>query len=135
MKFTVHSREGSQMFFTEYEEYIPFNALSSIESAGYTFRLDGEPVSISQICKQFNRNVLEATLLSSEIDEVDESEVATVEFSITRRTIICLNTNKMYKTQSAAAVELNLDPAQLSYAISNNIPYKGYRFKKVLEGK
>lgn len=60
-------------------------------------------------------------------------DLSSVGFAINSRTVVCLNNGKVYKTQKDAGEDLNIDPANISYAITSGKAYRGYTFKKALE--
>ena len=60
-------------------------------------------------------------------------DLSSIEFTVTSRTIVCLNNGKVYRTQKEAGEDLGIDPVNISYSISTSKPYKGYTFRKALE--
>lgn len=122
-------RNNKVIMYTEDDVCIPDTSeIEQLYDAGYKIR--------------YNRkiyNTLDALLRAQECNMgvADTDTLVTSNYlepvNITSRTIYCLETEKVYKTQAVAATELNLDPASLSYAIKCKIPYKGYTFVKYLD--
>lgn len=142
MTFRIKDTFGKGCFYTEYPSCIPFSSLDSMESAGLTFYIDGKKVSKSYIRNNFKSERLdseenESEVAKTEVDvkgtSVESNVVVNPEFPVTVKTIICVNTGKMYKNQKAAADEYNVDPANISYCVTTGKSYKGLFFKRVIE--
>lgn len=146
MLFQIKDRFDKGVFVTEYPECIPFESLDSIESAGLTFYIDGKKVSKSFIknhCKDFvetsndeGSDVVATDVTSDDVEEKNsepEFNLTDPGFTITNRTIICVNTGKMYKNQKAAADEYETDPANISYCVTTGKAYKGLYFKRAVD--
>jgi len=141
MKFQIKDVLGRGCFYTEYPACIPFESLDSMESAGLTFYIDDKKVSKSYIRNSFKSEGLNPKENKSEVIKTEEDaketsvESNTVDpgFPITSKTIICVNTGKMYKNQKEAADEYKVDPANISYCVNTGKSYKGLFFKRVIE--
>ena len=142
MTFQIKDAFGKGCFYTEYPSCIPFDSLDSMESVGLTFYIDGKKVSKSYIRNNFKSEELdseenESEVVKTEVDtkqtSVESNEVVDPGFPITAKTIICVNTGKMYKNQKAAADEYKVDPANISYCVTTGKSYKGLFFKRVIE--
>lgn len=142
MTFQIKDAFGKGCFYTEYPSCIPFDSLDSMESVGLTFYIDGKKVSKSYIRNNFKSEELdseedESKVVKTEVDiketSVESNAVVDPGFPITAKTIICVNTGKMYKNQKAAADEYKVDPANISYCVTTGKSYKGLFFKRVIE--
>lgn len=142
MTFQIKDAFGKGCFYTEYPSCIPFDSLDSIESVGLTFYIDGKKVSKSYIRNNFKSRELdseedESKVVKTEVDvketSVESNAVVDPGFPITAKTIICVNTGKVYKNQKAAADEYKVDPANISYCVTTGKSYKGLFFKRVIE--
>ena len=147
MTFQIKDAFGKGCFYTEYLSCIPFDSLDSMESVGFTFYIDGKRVSKSYIRNNFKSEELDSeedeskvvktevvkTELGVEETSVESNSVVDPGFPITAKTIICVNTGKMYKNQKAAADEYKVDPANISYCVTTGKSYKGLFFKRVIE--
>lgn len=142
MTFQIKDAFGKGCFYTEYPSCIPFDSLDSMESVGLTFYIDGKKVSKSYIRNNFKSRELdseedESKVVKTEVDvketSVESNAVVDPGFPITAKTIICVNTGKMYKNQKAAADEYKVDPANISYCVTTGKSYKGLFFKRVIE--
>ena len=144
MIFQIKDMFNKSYFYTEYVECIPFDYLESMESAGFRFFIDNICVSKEDIRNRFkdfiehndndndnDENKINNNEQSSE--KVEEEKPTEVDFPITSRTIICINTGKYYKNQKEAADEYHCDSANISYCVTTGKSYKGLFFKKVIE--
>lgn len=114
-----------------------------MNTAGFTFYLDGKRISASNLKLEFKDVVSpvvvlkEVTKKQKEEKNVEESSKlkynTTPDFPITSRTIVCTTTGKMYKTQKDAGEDLGIDPSWISYCISKNKTHKGYAFAKAVD--
>lgn len=139
MIFQIKDMFGKACFYTEYPECIPFQSLESMESVGLQFFIDGERISKEELDRKFNDVVeFEDEAVDQEVVEIEnvelkkEPELPELDFPITNRTIICVNTGKYYKNQKEAADEYHCDSANISYCVTTGKAYKGQYFKKVL---
>ena len=142
MTFQIKDAFGKGCFYTEFPSCIPFDSLDSMESIGLTFYIDSKKVSKSYIRNNFKSEELdseedESKAVKTEVDvketSVKSDVVVDPGFPITAKTIICVNTGKMYKNQKAAADEYKVDPANISYCVTTGKSYKGLFFKRVIE--
>lgn len=142
MTFRIKDTFGKGCFYTEYSSCIPFSSLDSMESAGLTFYIDEKKVSKSYILNNFKSERVdpkedESENVNTEVVTKGMSATSNVvvnpEFPITAKTIICVNTGKIYKNQKAAADEYKVDPANISYCVTTGKSYKGLFFKRVIE--
>ena len=140
IKFQIKDKNGKCLFYTEIEYCVPVDKIDSMNSAGLLFYLDGRRISAANLKSQFDYTSPEDAETESVSDEKSTTiseETNTVEYSadfpITSRTILCITTGKLYRTQKEAGEDLNLDPYYISYAIANNREYKGYLFKKAMD--
>ena len=146
MIFQIKDMFGKACFYTEYAECIPFQSLESMESVGLQFFVDGERISKEELDKKFNDVVesedeepdqkvvekVEPIETKESAETIEESELPELDFPITNRTIICVNTGKYYKNQKEAADEYHCDSANISYCVTTGKAYKGLYFKRVL---
>lgn len=128
MKFHIKNKDGEGLFYTEDSSCIPIDKLDSMNLAGLLFYLNGRRISYVNLKSQFDGTLQEADTSQN----ATADEVTSFEFPVTSRTILCVNTGKMYRTQKEAGEDLNLDPAMISYSISQDSEYKGYKFVKAM---
>lgn len=121
MVFEVIGSDGQCKMVTEYESCIPYEYIDSMSKSGYKFRIDGKIVSKMNI-----RAVIES---KNNIKNLEKP--ASIE-SKSSRQVRCIDTGKVYKNQSEAAKDLNIDPAQVSDSIKTGRPRSGYRFERVV---
>ena len=148
MEFTVYNRNGEGLFYTAYESCIPFEHLDSMASVGLLFYVDGKKLSASAVrsmfqatdtvelksTKKFNKpKSLIPDTRSISVTPMTKIDFTQVDFPISSRCVVCLNTGKIYKNQSEAAKDLGLDPAYISDCVCHDKEYRGYRFKKAVD--
>lgn len=140
IKFQIKDKDGKGLFYTEIESCVPIDKIDSMNSAGLLFYLNGRRISASNLKSQFDytspENVETGSASgekSTTISEETNNVTYTADFPVTSRTILCITTGKLYRTQKEAGEDLNLDPYYISYAIANNTEYKGYLFKKAMD--
>lgn len=95
--------------------------LSSLQSTGHYFKLEGKRATKSQVLEFRGSSPRESgfSLLRSQVQES------------TKKQILCENNGKIYQNQAEAAKDLGIDPAQVSDSIKTGRPRSGYTFKKV----
>lgn len=118
MKFEIFGTDGERKMYTEHTSCIPFHDINSMSAVGYTFKLDGQLVSKQAIF------ALETESQSSDSTCTSNTQVR----------IRCLETGSLYKKQSDAARDLNIDPAQVSDSIKTGRKRSGYTFIKEMIG-
>ena len=115
MKFEVVDYRGKPFMCTEYAECVPIHKLDALQDAGFKFRVDGKMASKNQVLSQLG-------VISGDMTPASKS-----------KRVRCVDTGKIYATQSEAARDLNIDPAQVSDSIKTNRRRSGYLFEKVTE--
>lgn len=144
MKFQIKDSSGKSQFITEYAECIPFEDLESMESAGLRFFVDGKRVTrkdLKPLLKSVVDDMIEEMEIASKSSSpkdttiLKEPEAIQLDFPITNRTIICVNTGKYYKNQKEASEDMHIDPSCISDCITKGKAYKGYTFKRVVDLK
>ena len=104
---------------TDHVECIPWDNIFSMSQAGYTFKYQGKIIS-------------KTALLS--LNAKSTSTVSSVDCKANSKPRIkCIDTGTIYNSQSEAAKDLKIDPAQVSDSIKTGRPRSGYTFIKVLE--
>lgn len=119
MEFEVLNSSDMCVMATTYENCIPYEYIDSMIAANYRFKLDGKFLSktkLSEIVR--SRSVLHSSLCC-------DGEVKR------KSKVRCIDTGKLYDTQSEAARDLKIDPAQVSDSIKTGRPRSGYTFEKV----
>lgn len=119
--FEVYKPNDMGGMITESPECIPYNDLDKMYQAGYRFKLNGRAVGKSDIKNKVNAVLHTSTNVSSNSHKVSKCF------------ILCVDNGVEYPTQSAAARDLGIDPAQVSDSIKTGRPRSGYTFKKVFE--
>lgn len=119
--FEVYKPNGTSGMITESPECIPYEDIDKMYQAGYRFKLNGRTVGKNDI-----KTKVDAILHSS-------TNVSSKSHKDSRCFILCVDTGIEYPTQSAAARDLGIDPAQVSDSIKTGRPRSGYTFKKVFE--
>lgn len=154
IKFLIKDRDGNDVFYTQDESCVPVDKLESIRSAGFYFYFDGVRISLMHIMEKFKSSdttsyhhdkpdieIKPDVEIESDTQEESVStktpstriNITDVDFPITRRTILCKTTGKIYRTQKDAGEDLGIDPSWISYCITQNKEYKGYEFAKVID--
>ena len=116
MLFEVVGPDKRLKMGTDYIFLIPWDDISSLHSFGYTFRYNGKSISKNQ-------------LMSIRTNDKSGSNIDT---EYTSRSVICVETGRRYKTQSEAAKDIGIDPAQVSDSIKTGRPRSGYTFRRVI---
>lgn len=119
--FEVYKPNDMGGMITESPECIPYNDLDKMYQAGYRFKLNGRAVGKNDIKNKVDAVLHTGTNVSSNSHEVSKCF------------ILCVDNGVEYPTQSAAARDLGIDPAQVSDSIKTGRPRSGYTFKKVFE--
>lgn len=119
--FEVYKPNDMGGMITESPECIPYNDLDKMYQAGYRFKLNGRAVGKNDIKNKVNTVLHTGTNVSSNSHKVSKCF------------ILCVDNGVEYPTQSAAARDLGIDPAQVSDSIKTGRPRSGYTFKKVFE--
>ncbi len=144
MLFEVLDLKNNCIMVTEFKECIPdSNTLHQISASGrYKFRLNGKILSINSLVSKISNNDIDSSLGISDMTSMDTANcehsddelnaaIDSFAYPITSRTIYCIETKSLFRSQTDAAKEYGLDPSSISYYMSNGLPYKGYTFKKV----
>lgn len=74
MKFVVKNKEGKSFFSTEYESCVPMTKIDSMNSAGYTFWVDGKKTSLSAL-KSIFKNIQPPTVYEYNTDPITEEDI------------------------------------------------------------
>lgn len=119
--FEVYKPNDMGGMITESPECIPYEDLGKMYQAGYRFKLNGRAVGKNDI-----KNKVYAVLHTS-------TTVSSNSHKVSKCFILCIDNGVEYPTQSAAARDLGIDPAQVSDSIKTGRPRSGYTFKKVFE--
>lgn len=119
--FEVYKPNDIGGMITESLECIPYEDLDKMYQAGYRFKLNGRAVGKNDIKNKVNAVLHTSTNVSSNSHKVSKCF------------ILCVDNGVEYPTQSAAARDLGIDPAQVSDSIKTGRPRSGYTFKKVFE--
>lgn len=128
MKFEVYRPNGEPGGMVTYHpSCIPYSQIDSLARAGYRFRVDGKVVSKNNI-----RTAVEASQTCNATNPKHAVSRTAVNSNRNNVQIRCITNGKVYNTQSAAAKDLGIDPAQVSDSIKTGRPRSGYRFERVL---
>lgn len=119
--FEVYKPNDMGGMITESPECIPYEDLDKMYQAGYRFKLNGRAVGKNDIKNKVNAVLHTGTNVSSNSHKAGKCF------------ILCVDNGVEYPTQSAAARDLGIDPAQVSDSIKTGRPRSGYTFKKVVE--
>lgn len=119
--FEVYKPNDMGGMITESPECIPYEDLDKMYQAGYRFKLNGRAVGKNDI-----KNKVDAVLHTG-------TNVSSNSHKVSKCFILCVDNGVEYPTQSAAARDLGIDPAQVSDSIKTGRPRSGYTFKKVFE--
>ena len=119
--FEVYKPNDMGGMITESPECIPYEDLDKMYQAGYRFKLNGRAVGKNEI-----KNKVDAVLHTG-------TNVSSNSHKVSKCFILCIDNGVEYPTQSAAARDLGIDPAQVSDSIKTGRPRSGYTFKKVFE--
>lgn len=126
MKFeVVRKYDNRPMMSTDNPSCIGFKYLDAQEASGYYFRVDGKRVSGAEIRRRFNyqQPAEEIAAASSTVSTSSAPPVRKV------KKIRCINNNKIYNNMSAAARDIGIDPAAVSYSMKVGRPTtSGYSF-------
>ena len=129
MKFeVVRKYDNRPMMSTDNPNCIGFKYLDAQEASGYYFRVDGKRISGAEIKRRFN--------YQEPIEEIAVASptVSTSSAPTTRKVkkIRCITNNKIYNNMSAAARDIGIDPAAVSYSMKVGRPTtSGYSFEFV----
>lgn len=127
MKFeVVRKYDNRPMMSTDNPNCIGFKYLDVQEAAGYYFRVDGKRISGAEIKRRFNYQE------PAEEPTVSSPTVSTPSVPTVRKVkkIRCINNNKIYNNMSAAARDIGIDPAAVSYSMKVGRPTtSGYSFE------
>ena len=129
MKFeVVRKYDNRPMRSTDNPNCIGFKYLDAQEASGYYFRVDGKRISGAEIKRRFNyQEPVEAIAAAS-------PTVSTTLAQTARKVkkIRCITNNKIYNNMSAAARDIGIDPAAVSYSMKVGRPTtSGYSFEFV----
>lgn len=129
MKFeVVRKYDNRPMMSTDNPSCIGFKYLDAQEASGYYFRVDGKRVSGAEIRRRFNyqQPAEEIAAASSTVSTSSVPPVRKV------KKIRCITNNKIYNNMSAAARDIGIDPAAVSYSMKVGRPTtSGYSFEFV----
>lgn len=112
MLFEVIGPDKQPKMGTDYFDLVPWDDISNMAQAGYTFKWEGQSISKTLLLKRI-----------TEGSRYFESKPVSG--------VLCVETGKVYNKQSEAAKDLGIDPAQVSDSIKTGRPRSGYTFKKV----
>lgn len=125
MLFQVFNAAGSCVMCTEQASCVPYDKLEAMHRAGHKFKVDGKLVSTLNVLDAVNMSVSSNCLNTATYRDKNNYT----------KYVRCIDTGKVYRTQSEAARDLGIDPAQVSDSIKTGRPRSGYRFERVLEGE
>lgn len=128
MVFIAYDRDKRPMMKTTYFEALPDSkTIDSMQSVGYTFKIDGKRVDKNQILKL---RVCDDDLTDAIVIEKKDNKANIPDFPITSRTIICIETGEYFRTQKEASEQMNLNLNELNIAVNTGKSIEGYTFKK-----
>lgn len=129
MVFIAYDRDKRPMMKTKYFEALPDSkTIDSMQSVGYTFKIDGKRVDKNQILKL---RICDDDLTDAIVIEKKKDSVVDIpDFPITSRTIVCIETGEYFRTQKEASEQLNLNLNELNIAVNTGKSIEGYTFKK-----
>lgn len=129
MKFeVVRKYDNRPMMSTDNHNCIGFKYLDAQEASGYYFRVDGKRISGAEIRRRFNYQepIEEIAAASPTASTPSAPPVRKV------KKIRCITNNKIYNNMSAAARDIGIDPAAVSYSMKVGRPTtSGYSFEFV----
>ena len=129
MVFIAYDRDKRPMMKTTYFEALPDSkTIDSMQSVGYTFKIDGKRADKNQILKL--RICDDDDLTDSIVIEMKDNKANIPDFPITSRTIICIETGEYFRTQKEASEQMNLNLNELNIAVNTGKSIEGYTFKK-----
>ena len=144
MLFEVFNADGQRMAHTQQKSCIyPMDTLMAMNSCGWRFKIDGKFVPKTNF-----RSSMEAAIAAAKDDDgttytPEDTTPAPAPTPATKsepvkRTrrggkVRCIDTGKVYNSQSEAAKDLKIDPAQVSDSIKTGRPRSGYTFERVEE--
>lgn len=142
MLFEVFNADGQRMAWTQQKSCIyPMDTLTAMNECGWRFRIDGKLVPKTNF-----RSSMEAAIAAAKDEDgttytpedTTPSSTPTVKSEPVKRTrrggkVRCIDTGKIYNSQSEAAKDLKIDPAQVSDSIKTGRPRSGYTFERVEE--
>lgn len=141
MLLEIFTRSGERVCHTEYETCgYDLETLRMMSKAGYVLKLDGKRASFGLTSLKVSTRP--ASNQPKESQSVINPDIAlpmpaepssdTAARTSSKRAIRCVETGQTWPTQSAAAKELNIDPAYISEAIRLKKPYKNMTFEKLI---
>lgn len=118
--YEVYGPDRELKMQTEYAECLPIEHLDVMLACGYTFRKCGKLLSKFQVQADAK--------IGARSDVVAVVAAAASVTPTTKPIIVCVETGIEYVNQSAAARDLNIDPAQVSDSIKTGRKRSGYTF-------
>lgn len=143
MLYEVINQDGKVMAGTTYKSCIyPMDLMIRMNENGWRFRIDGKLVPKTNFKSSMEQAIANAvcehgTEYNPDGDEPSEKKsTPTVNSEPVKRTrrggkVRCIDTGEIYNSQSEAAKDLKIDPAQVSDSIKTGRPRSGYTFEKV----
>lgn len=140
MKFEIFDMRGFCAMTTTSVESIPFENLDIMAAAGYKFKVDGKVVAKSNVKSAVESSLGHSVDLRAKsnntkpIEDLPKAEdITDTSLKKPTRKVRCLENNKIYNTQSEAARDLGIDPAQVSDSVKSGRPRSGYTFERIYE--
>ena len=141
MLYEVINQDGKVMAGTTYKSCIyPMDLMIRMNDNGWRFRIDGKLVPKTNFKSSMEQAIANAVCEhGTEYDPDEHKEAAAQPASVTKsaqRTrrggkVRCIDNGKIYNSQSEAAKDLKIDPAQVSDSIKTGRPRSGYTFERV----
>lgn len=140
MLFEVFNADGQRMAWTQQKSCIyPMDTLMAMNACGWRFKIDGKFVPKTNF-----RSSMEAAIAAAKDDDgttytpEDTTSAPAAKSEPAKRTrrggkVRCIDNGKIYNSQSEAAKDLKIDPAQVSDSIKTGRPRSGYTFERVEE--
>lgn len=141
MLYEVINQDGKVMAGTTYKSCIyPMDLMIRMNESGWRFRIDGKLVPKTNFKSSMEQAIANAVCEhGTEYDPDEHKEAVAQPASVTKsaqRTrrggkVRCIDNGKIYNSQSEAAKDLKIDPAQVSDSIKTGRPRSGYTFERV----
>ena len=109
---------------------IPYQSIQSLAENGRIFKWNGEKLSAKQVMElNPDKPKPKKTDITKPIQETKvQEDITKPRNTRSKRKIYCKELNKTFESASIAAKELNINPAQISAAISKQKSVRGYTF-------
>ena len=141
MLYEVINQDGKVMASTTYKSCIySMDLMMHMNENGWRFRIDGKLIPKTNFKSAMEQAIAKAvcehgTEYNPDGDEPSEKKSTPASHPVqrTRRggKVRCIDNGKIYNSQSEAAKDLKIDPAQVSDSIKTGRPRSGYTFERV----